>query len=180
MNQFIIETDRLGLRYFCSEDLADLYEISIQTAVAIEAGWEPHKDINETKIVLDKYLGNKEVFGIVEKSSNKLVGRVALYDFHNRAGNHREIGFILNENFWGKGYMTEVLKAVVIHAFEEIKVDYLVLAHYDNNQRSKRVIEKCGFAFEGVIHNEIERFDGVLLNSHYYYLPKCQYERNLK
>ena len=65
----------------------------------------------------------------------------------------REIGYVLNEAYWGRGLMTEAAKAVIEYCFRELDWDYIVAAHFETNLRSRRVIEKCGFPYlKNVMH----------------------------
>ena len=59
----------------------------------------------------------------------------------------REVGYVLSKAYWGKGLMTEAVKAVISYCFEMLDFDYLTCAHFNYNDRSRRVIEKCGFKF---------------------------------
>jgi ribosomal-protein-alanine N-acetyltransferase len=67
----------------------------------------------------------------------------ALSEFYDYRG--REIGFVLARDYWGRGIMTEAVKAVISHLFDVADLDFLTCGYYDFNSRSKRVQEKCGF-----------------------------------
>jgi ribosomal-protein-alanine N-acetyltransferase len=41
--------------------------------------------------------------------------------------------------------MTEAARRVLRYGFEELGLDFFVCAHFAGNERSRRVIEKCGF-----------------------------------
>lgn len=58
------------------------------------------------------------------------------------------IGYRFNSNYWGKGYATEAAKSFLSYLFEECNVDIIWMSHYDFNNRSKRVINKCGFRYK--------------------------------
>lgn len=59
----------------------------------------------------------------------------------------KEIGYVLSKAYWGKGLMPEAVKAVIRYCFKECKLDALTVGHFVINDQSRRVIEKCGFAF---------------------------------
>ena len=59
----------------------------------------------------------------------------------------REIGYVLSRDYWGRGLMPEAVKAVIDYCFTEQSFDYLTCGHFDRNDRSRRVVEKCGFRF---------------------------------
>ena len=59
----------------------------------------------------------------------------------------REIGYVLSKDYWGQGLMAEVVKAVVDWLFDQVKLDFILVGHFDHNRQSRRVIEKCGFRY---------------------------------
>ena len=61
------------------------------------------------------------------------------------------IGYVLSDKFWGNGYVPEATKRVLEYAFDELDLNIISVYHFPFNERSKRVIEKSGFKFEGVL-----------------------------
>jgi len=61
-----------------------------------------------------------------------------------------ELGYWLGVPFWGRGYGTEAVRAVIDHAFGELGHDTLVAGARVTNPASRRVLEKCGFQWAGV------------------------------
>jgi RimJ/RimL family protein N-acetyltransferase len=61
-----------------------------------------------------------------------------------------EIGYWLGVPFWGRGYATEAVRALIDHAFGELGHDALVSGARVSNPASRRVLEKCGFQWTGV------------------------------
>jgi RimJ/RimL family protein N-acetyltransferase len=60
-----------------------------------------------------------------------------------------EIGYWLGAKFWGKGYATEAVRAVIDHAFTDLDCEALQSAARVTNPASRRVLEKCGFQWTG-------------------------------
>ena len=52
--------------------------------------------------------------------------------------------------------MPEAVKRVIRYGFEECCLDALTVCHFEENDRSRRVIEKCGFRYvdDNVWHAE--------------------------
>ena len=44
--------------------------------------------------------------------------------------------------------MTEAVKTVLEHAFEELKVPLIKVYHFIGNTKSENVIKRCGFQFD--------------------------------
>jgi RimJ/RimL family protein N-acetyltransferase len=61
-----------------------------------------------------------------------------------------EIGYWIGAPFWGSGYATEAVRAVIDHAFGALGHDTLQAGARVNNPASRRVLEKCGFQWTGV------------------------------
>jgi len=82
-------------------------------------------------------------------------------DVHARSAN---IGYWLGEPYWGRGIMTEAVRAVSSHAFSQPGFARVEAMVYEWNPASMRVLEKCGFVREGVMRKSIFK-DGQLIDS---------------
>lgn len=152
INGLTLETERLLLRPFLESDLEDFYEYASVPGVGEMAGWEHHKTKEKTKEILDIFIREDKVFAIVLKDYGKVIGSLGvekygledkLTEFNGYLG--REIGYVLSKEYWGKGLMTEAVKAVINYLFNNLNLDFLLCGHYDFNTQSKSVQEKCGF-----------------------------------
>jgi RimJ/RimL family protein N-acetyltransferase len=61
-----------------------------------------------------------------------------------------ELGYWLGVPYWGKGYATEALHALIDYAFTDLGHDALQAGARVTNPASRRVLEKCGFQWTGV------------------------------
>lgn len=153
INGVALETERLILRPFKSDDLNDLYEYAKVDGVGEAAGWTHHKDVNESKEILTLFIQEHRTFAITEKNSGKVIGSVGIersgkiYERDFAGKNINEIGYVLSKDYWGKGLMTEAVKRVICYMFDELKCDCVTVGHFVKNDRSRRVIEKCRFRF---------------------------------
>ncbi|MEK7729521.1 MAG: GNAT family protein [candidate division KSB1 bacterium] len=59
------------------------------------------------------------------------------------------LGYWLGEEYWGRGIMTEAVRAMTSHAFQNAEVHRLYACVYAWNPASARVLEKAGYIFEG-------------------------------
>lgn len=157
-----IETNRLVLRGFRGEDLHDFYDYAKIEGVGECAGWSHHKSIDESREILSKFIESKNVFAIVDKSNEKVIGSVGIKDPDEVTVSRfpdvrvKEIGYVLAKDYWGKGIMTEAAKAVICYCFDELNLDAVSVGHFVGNDRSRRVIEKCGFEYfaDTVFHSD--------------------------
>ena len=165
-----IETDRLILRPWRKSDLEDLYEYASVEGVGEMAGWNHHKNIEESKMILDSFVRHKKTFALELKENGNVIGSLGMEELDpdpvagERYG--REIGYVLSKDYWGRGLMTEAVQAVIRHCFTVLKFDYLTCGHFVRNQRSYRVIEKCGFVFFAETEYRT-RYDTVEISRNY-------------
>lgn len=149
VSQVVVKTERLTLRPWKESDLEDFYEYARVDGVGQMAGWLPHKDREESRKILRMFIDEKKTFAI--EYEGKVIGSVGIerYDedklpeFQEKAG--RELGFVLSKDYWGRGIMPEAVRRIIRYLFDEVGLDFLACGHYVENERSKRVQEKCGF-----------------------------------
>ena len=60
-----------------------------------------------------------------------------------------ELGYWLAEPFWGRGIVTQAVRAMVQYAFGELGLHRVHAEPYATNPASARVLEKAGFRLEG-------------------------------
>ena len=58
-----------------------------------------------------------------------------------------EIGYWIGVPYWGRGLIPEALEALQEYAFDTLGMEMLWYGYYDENSKSKRVQEKCGFTY---------------------------------
>jgi len=73
-------------------------------------------------------------------------------------------GYWLGEPYWGRGIMTAAVRATVEHLFRHFDFMRLEAPVFEWNPASMRVLEKCGFAREGVLRRSIEK-DGQIIDA---------------
>lgn len=172
----ILETPRLLLRPLCAEDLADFYEYAKNPNVGPNAGWKPHESLEETRGYLQEFCKMEDVWAIVERASGRMIGSIGLIEDekrHNAAV--RMLGYSLAEPAWGKGYMTEAARAVLRYGFHVLELELISAYHYPDNRRSQRVIEKCGFHFEGRQRQTEVLFNGKVCDELLYSITREEY-----
>ncbi|MDD6772312.1 GNAT family N-acetyltransferase, partial [Inconstantimicrobium porci] len=120
----MIETERVILRRFKEEDIKDLNEYCSQEGVGEMAGWKHHKSMLESKSILNMFMKSREQYAIVYKENNKVIGHIGIHkDSEEGRADTKELGYVLNKDYWGKGIMTEVVQAVLEYLFKGNVVD---------------------------------------------------------
>lgn len=169
-------TERLLLRTLTRADMDHCYLAS----AAPSAGWKPHGSREETRHLMETvFIGKDSVWGIVLRESDQLVGSIGLMrDYKRDNDRSRSIGYAIDEDCWGKGYMPEAVRAVLGYGFERMGLDLISAYTYPWNKRSKRVLEKCGFRYEATLVRAEKLFDGSIQDNDCYVLLKEDWEKN--
>ena len=158
ISKVILKTKRLILRPFKRSDLDDFYEYAKVDGVGQMAGWNPHKNKDESRVILDRFIVEKKTFAIVHQ--DKVIGSLGIEEYDEKKfpefmdKEAREIGYVLSKDYWGRGFMPEAVKAVIDYCFNILKLDMLFCAHFKENYQSQRVQEKCGF-----VHYKLSKFE---------------------
>lgn len=117
------------------------------------------QDVSDaTNLFID--LWNKKenfAYSIVLNDTNKAVGSI---DIHNISFNHHsaEIGYWLAEEHNGNGYMSEAVKLIEKHAFDN-GINRLVITVEVDNIPSCRVAERNNYKFEGLHKQMLLKYD---------------------
>ncbi len=146
----VIETDRLTVYPATDEQ--------IKKAIADETDPELKKAYTDMLQGCIKYPDNREWYAMwmIEQKDGTHIGDLC---FKGLDGNSvSEIGYGLLEEYQGKGYATEAVKAALSWAFCQPGVTGIEAEAEENNAASQRVLFKCGFTANGKTGEEGPRF----------------------
>lgn len=108
-----------------------------------------------------------ETFAWAITEEDRAVGSIGVF----RKGNiHRltaEMGYYVDEEFWGRGIATEAVREAVGYVFEHTDILRIYAEPFAKNLASCRVLEKAGFTFEGVLHKNALK-NGEILDMRLY------------
>lgn len=158
-----INTERLVLTPWqvTREDAEGLYAYAKHEEVGPNAGWKPHESVEESLEIIRDLFAPSISWAIREKDTNRIIGHISLdHDKRREDVKSLELGYNLARDCWGKGYMTEAAKAVMEYAFKEMELVIMAVVTGPDNKRSQRVIEKCGFKYEGRQRKAYHIWDG--------------------
>ncbi|WP_429951193.1 GNAT family N-acetyltransferase [Enterococcus sp. AZ101] len=150
-NQYL-ETERLKLRPVTLNDAADMYEYASDEATVTYV-FPIHQSLKDTQESISNYFMSAPLgkYGVELKETGQLIGTIDLRveEQHNIA----ELGYALNRDYWGKGYMPEAANEILRLGFEELRLMRIFAVHDIDNAKSGRVMEKIGMKVEGRIPN---------------------------
>ena len=145
-----LATPRLLLRRFSPADAPAMYTVwAGDAAVTRFLRWQPHKSAAETRSLLEAWAAQYACGGfynwaVVRRADGVLMGAIGAVPAEDGAG-LLEPGYALGRRYWGQGYATEALAAVVRYLFESEGQAALACCHAHENPASGRVMKKCGF-----------------------------------
>ncbi len=148
----LFETERLIIRTFRDTDARSLYENHLDDEVR---KWFPHEcyaDVEEALDAIRFYAERVEnerlpyVLGAELKATGELIGDAGISEVEN-SPQEVEVGYCIGQKFRGKGYATEMLRAISDYfaARFAIRVIYGRVVH--GNEASVKVLEKNAYQF---------------------------------
>ena len=169
-----IETERLVLRPWREDDAAGLYRYASDPEIGPAAGWVPHRDVADSLNILRTVLMKDCTWAVTAKGSDEPIGSIGVFSTgYSRGEGQPEIGYWLGRPFWGRGYIPEAVRALIDHCFAQ-GAQRVWCAHFTGNDKSRRVIEKCGFRY--CAREEYTGADGVTHTDLYYFIRREDWE----
>jgi RimJ/RimL family protein N-acetyltransferase len=173
-----IVTPRLQLRDFVTADFDAVYAYSSDPRVTKFLLFGP-RDEESTAEYLDGLLASQvEVprtrfeLAVQETGSGRVIGACDLSLIER---NVVDLGYMLGLADWGKGYATEIARALVEAAFEGLRADRIISTVDVNNRASIRVLEKIGMRWEAVFRKH-RRAKNRWWDCHLFVLPREVWE----
>ena len=147
-----IRTGRLVLKSPVDVDAKTLVALANNKAVAENLATMPYPYCEQDALdyfagTADNRIGGMRFSVHLDIPGQKFIGVIGYGPMQE--GADPEIGYWIGEPYWGFGYASEAAKAVVDYAFEEDDVTTLLGGARITNAASRRVLEKCGFEYQG-------------------------------
>ena len=151
-----IETHRLILRPFRTEDAEDMFENwASDPEVTRFLTWPAHRSVDVTRMILDNWIpkyadGGFFNWAIEWKENGRVIGNISVVRFIEELET-ADIGYCMGRAYWGRGIMPEALRAVTDFLFDTVGINRITACHDLNNPKSGRVMQKAGLKFEGIL-----------------------------
>ena len=168
-----IETKRLLLRPFQENDAEAFFACCQNPNLGNNAGWAPHKTLNESREILHgAFIGQEGIWAVTLKDTQQLIASIGIVPDPKRENPQvRMLGYWLDEPYWGKGYMSEAVQAVLNYGFNELQLSLITANCYPHNKRSQQVLKRNGFIYEGTLHQAELTYNGNIYDHECYYIP---------
>lgn len=159
--QMILETERLYLRELTQEDYPSLCRIlqDEETMYAYEGAF-CDKEVQEW---LDRQISRYRRWGfglwaVVLKETDQMIGQCGLTMQPWKGEEVLEVGYLLERNFWHRGYATEAARACRDYAFEVLQAKEVCSIIRDTNLASQKVAIRNGMCRKD---SDIKHYKGV-------------------
>lgn len=160
-----IETPRLVLTFGSAAQIEGYYHAIVGTDMFENLFWDGPGSVEE---LCDFALGSRQRYvrgpghdlnlAIIEREGGRMIGGCSL-----RPGNPRNrsfnLGYTLAPAWQGQGLGTEAIGALVEHAFVALGAERCWAEVFVGNERSRRLLERLGFALEGTTRSAIAKGD---------------------
>ena len=148
----ILETESLILRPLELSDAEAFFEMDSNPLVHKYLWNNPVTNIEEIHTIIamikQQYLDNSiGRFAMILKETNQFIGWAGL-KYNTKLVNNKnhfyDIGYRLNENFWGKGYASQASFAWLDYGFNTMNIQKMTAAAHTDNTASNRILQKIG------------------------------------
>lgn len=145
-----LKTERVHLRQFKESDSSDLYDYLSDTEVV---KYEPYKAFSKEEAMKEaaRRAESTEFFAVCLENG-KVIGNVY---FSKGAFDTWMIGYVFNRQYWGQGYASESVKAVIEYGFTELGVHRITALCNPENEASWHLLERVGMRREGVLKKNV-------------------------
>lgn len=175
-----ILTPRLRLRRFSMQDMSGFLLFAADADTMLRAGSKPVSTPAEAESELRRAADDPYAFAITLRETGEVMGKIKYQrDYCRYNTDSISIGYELSRRYHHNGYMTEALRAMVQNAFEVMNVEVVAISHFVGNEPSRKVIERAGFIFEGVMPCGFKRFDGEIFDNVCYSILRSEYDTGL-
>jgi RimJ/RimL family protein N-acetyltransferase len=143
-----LETGRLVLRAPSHADVKALAALANDLRVAANTARIPHPyGVADAEQFIASVNRREGEACFVITLDGVLIGGCGL---DPRAGEDVDLGYWLGVPYWGRGLATEAVRALIDHAFGDLRHETLQAGARVSNPTSRRVLEKCAFQWTGV------------------------------
>jgi ribosomal-protein-alanine N-acetyltransferase len=150
-------TPRLQLRDFRRDDFAAVHAYASDPLVTRFTSFGPNTE-EQTRAFLDTMAREISAeprqnhnLAVVDRESGTLFGSCGLIGRGERV---HEVGYVLGRGWWGRGFATEIVGALLAFGFGELSAHRIYARVAPENAPSSRVLEKHGFRLEGHLRKE--------------------------
>lgn len=146
---------RLLLRPYTIDDVDEMHAVLLGDARAMEKIGGP-LELAAARVAIVRQITAYQLDGlafgpVLERASGRIVGEAGLVPLGGH-GPEVELGYAFGPGHWGRGYATEIGRALLDEAFGALEHERVVAVTKEINVASRHVLDKLGFAPAGRRH----------------------------
>lgn len=177
-----IQTQRLILRNFKESDAQSMFDSYCHSEqVTRYLTWYPHQSVEQTKQFLQNVClpsitesNSLELAITLKEDEDNVIGSISVPNqFENYIA---EIGYVIAQNYWNQGYMSEAFSSFIDFLFQETPIIKIRALHDKENLASGRVMAKCGLQKIGSIMHQKKFDQPILVECIYYEMTREQWQ----
>lgn len=94
--------------------------------------------------------------------NDEVIGSIGAFRQSNIHSRTAEIGYYIAEPYWGKGIGTSAVRQVCEYVFQNTNIIRIFAEPFAYNIGSCRILEKCGFKYEGTLRKNAVKNENVI------------------
>jgi [ribosomal protein S5]-alanine N-acetyltransferase len=150
-----VTTPRTTLREVRADDLPDLMAVNGDPEVTHFLPYATWQSLSDASAWLERMntlmaTGSAKQLVIVRNADSKVIGTALLFKF-DEGSNRVELGYALGRAHWKQGYATEALRALLAHAFADMRIRRIEAEVNPANLASNALLKSLGFTQEGYL-----------------------------
>ncbi len=98
----------------------------------------------------------------IRTRDKKLIGGISYHMKYGVTSHKDELGYWLGRDYWNKGIMSRVVKSFCSYGFDSLHLIRIEATVFEHNLSSSRVLEKCGFQYEGILKKYYMKDDNFI------------------
>ena len=163
--QLLIQTDRLDLRLPQLSDHKNWSQLRFESKEFLTP-WEPtwsHDHLLRRPFINRVNWAKRSIQNgtaiplfIINRNDGVLIGAITLDNIRRGPNQTATMGYWIGLPYVRKGFMSEAISALVNYAFGTLDISRIESACLPENTPSRKVLEKCGFKYEGVAQAYIQ------------------------
>ena len=174
----VLETPRLLLREVTLDDAAWYLRHFSDPEIVRGQGCPAPADLDQAAAELRTFFldlfarGAGIRWGLTLRGSRGLIGSAGFYRWQRGPRAQAELGYDLAPAYWGRGIMTEALRAILEHGFGSMGMTRVEATVLTVNERSTRLLERLGFVREALLYQLGADETGTLRDEYRYALER--------